>query len=141
MKRRLIKPVSDKRKARMAEVREFRSNLVAEVGRCEVCGHDPTRVKPGQIAWSIACHEVANGPDRDKALDCRFAILVCCWLCNSEDLTDKVKWPQARQLAVLKRSRPYDYDLAAFNELVGYGKDRITEAEVAQYEEEINGQV
>lgn len=141
MKRTRLSPVSAKRRKRMAEVREFREQLVAAIGRCEVCGLDPTRVKPGQIAWSISCHEIANGPDRDKALDKRFACLVVCWLCNSEELTNKAKWPQARQLALLKRRRHEDHDLAAFNALVGYGPNRITDADVARYEEDFDGQV
>jgi len=79
-------------------------------------------------------HEVANGPNREKALDKPYAILVLCTNCNHQEVEDKRKWPQARQLAVLLRSRPNDYDLVAFNRLVNpNAPNRITPDEVAAY--------
>jgi len=129
-----MRRVSKKTQARIDECRELRQQLVREVDRCEVCGHDPKWARPGRIAWSLACHEIANGPLRQKALDKRYALLVTCWRCNSERLTDKKEWPEARQLARLKRSRPQDYDLVAYNKLVGYGPNRVTEEEVRTWE-------
>lgn len=66
----------------------------------------------------MCCHEIANGPDRHKALDKEYALLVLCWYCNGHVVTAKAAWPQARQLAFLRRSRPLDFDLEAFNRLV-----------------------
>ena len=128
-----MKPFSKKRAARNADCREFRRSLIAEVGHCELCGHDPRRVRPGNIAWALAVHEIARGCHRHKALDQRYAVLVVCWRCHEERLSSRAEWPEARQLAALKRSRPGDYDLAAYNALVGRGPERVTEEEVLCY--------
>ena len=116
---------SKKRAKRDAEVRQFRQDLVVEVGRCEVCGNRRRK---------LDCHEIANGPLREKCLDKRYGLLVTCWPCNSDQLTDKAKYPEAWQLAILKRSRPKDYSLADYNALKGYGKHRISEEDVEQWE-------
>jgi hypothetical protein len=56
---------------------------------------------------------------------------VLCAYCNLYEVEDKRKWPQARQLAVLMRKSPEDYDLAAFNYLVNpNAPNRITQEEV-----------
>ena len=131
MKRPRLKPMSKKRAARMAEVREMRAALVREAGKCEVCGHQPSRVKPGGIAWALACHELLNGPLRQKCLDKAHSLLCVCWLCNSEKLTDKAAWPEARQLAVILKRRPEQYDLAAHNRLANpLAPERILQSEV-----------
>lgn len=107
MKRRKpLRRQSRKTARRTAACRDGRRELVLEVGRCEVCGHN----------WllDLDVHEIANGPHRLMALDKRFALLVACWPCNSEQLTDKRKWPVSRQLSLLKKSRPADYDLEAY---------------------------
>lgn len=124
---------TQKRRNRNDAVRETRRNLVREVGRCEICGHDPARVKPGNVAWALHVHEIARGPNREKALDQRYAVLVLCWRCHVERVHGDEDWPEARQLAVLKRRRPEDYDLAAYNTLIGRGPYRITEEGVAQW--------
>jgi len=129
-----MRRVSKKTAARIAECRDFRQQLVRETGHCEICKHDPSRVRPGGIVWALHVHEIARGQHRQKALDKRFALLVCCYLCHVERLDSRAEWPEARQLAALKRSRPRDYDLAAYNELVGYGPERITEEEVSAHE-------
>lgn len=82
----------------------------------------------------LCCHEIACGPHRQKALDKPFALLVLCWGCNEYAVTAKREWPEARQLAVLRARRPKDYDLPAYNALVGYGPDRITEEDVGKWE-------
>lgn len=81
----------------------------------------------------LCCHEIACGPHRQKALDKPFAILVLCWFCNGEVVTDKARWPEARQLAVLKRKSPGDYDLAAYNLLRARNPNRITETDVDKW--------
>ena len=122
---------SKKTATRERECREFRRALVASVQRCEVCGHNPNRVRPGAIRWELACHEILNGPLRQRCLDKPHSLLVCCWLCNSEVLTDKAAWPEARQLAALRKSRPKEYDLRAHNLLANpNAPNRVTEEEV-----------
>jgi len=128
-----MRRVSKKTAARIAECREFRAELVREVGHCELCGHDPSlvnRLRQGRIAWALHVHEIARGPHRMKALDKRFALLVVCYLCHEYRLSSRAELPEARQLAALLTSRPHDFDLPAFNALVGYGPRRITEEEV-----------
>lgn len=78
----------------------------------------------------LSVHEIASGPLRNIALDKRFATLVLCWRCNCE-MTNRKLWPEPRQLGLLKKSRPQDYDLAAYNRLVNENAPhRITEDEV-----------
>ena len=126
-----MRRISKKTAARASECREFRRALVAEVGRCEVCGHDPQR--PGGIRWKLVCHEILNGPLRQRCLDKRHSLIVACWLCNSDVLTDKAAWPEARQLAALLKSRPDDYDLRAHNLLANPSAPyRITERDVEE---------
>ena len=124
-----MRRASKKTAARIAECADFRAQLKREVGHCELCGHDPHWVRPGSIAWALHTHEIARGPNRQKALDKRFALLVLCYRCHMERIHGNEEWPESRQLAVLKRSRPSDYDLAAYNTLVGRGPNRITETE------------
>lgn len=81
----------------------------------------------------LCVHEIANGPNRQKALDQPYALLVLCWWCNSEVVTDKREWPEARQLSLLKRRAPDNYDLTAYNTLVGRGPNRITEEDVDRW--------
>jgi hypothetical protein len=82
----------------------------------------------------LCCHEIANGPNRQKALDKPYAILVLCWHCNGTAVEDKAKWPQARQLALLQRVAPEHYNLPAFNALVNpRAPNRITQSEVDEW--------
>jgi hypothetical protein len=125
--------VSKKQAKRNGECREFRRQLVATVGHCELCFHDPKRVRPGSVAWALSVHEIARGCHRMKALDKPYACLVVCYLCHSTRLDSRAEWPEARQLAMLRRSRPSDYSLEDYNALIGRGPNRITEDEVESY--------
>ena len=133
MKRTRLSPVSKKTAKRLDECRDFRRELVAWVRHCEICGHDPERVERGGVRWMLCCHEIARGPLRLKALDQRYALLILCYRCHMARVHGDELWLEARQLAVLKKSRPEDYDLAAYNKLVGYGPKRITEADVGKW--------
>ena len=127
---------SKKTQARANECKAFRRELAAEVGRCELCGHNPSRVRKGGVRWALCVHEIARGIHRQKALDKRYAVLILCWHCHMERIHNgPEKWPEAKQLAVLKRGRPDDYSLKAYNALVGYGPNRIAEEDVEQYME------
>lgn len=126
-----MRQVSEKTAARAAECREMRRALVAQVGHCELCGHDPRRPRLGKVCWALACHEILNGALRQKCLDKRHSLLCLCWWCNSNVVTDKKLWPEARQLAALLKSRPQDYDLAAHNLLANpMAPQRVTQEEV-----------
>ena len=127
---------SRKTRAREGAAKPARAALIAARGKCDICGHSPRRpwpAKPRECS-QLCVHEIANGPHRQKALDKPFATLVLCWWCNGNVVTDKARWPQARQLAVLKRRAPQHYDLAAFNDLVNpRAPNRITPEEIEQW--------
>ncbi len=116
----------------MQVVGPIRSALIRAHPTCMICGcsgrRPNRRLPPEQSA--LCCHEIANGPLRDAALDKPFAILVLCWHHNQK-MHDKQTWPEARQLAVLQRRTPHNYDLEKYNELVNpAAPNRITQAEV-----------
>ncbi len=112
-----MRSMSAKTRKRFDECREFRKALLFEIGVCELCG---SRSFPH-------LHEIARGQARLRALDKRFALLLLCHSCHMERIHNgPEKWPEARQLALLKRNRPKDLDLEAYNKLVGYGPKRIT---------------
>lgn len=137
MKRKRLRQMSDKRRKRIEEVREFRENLILEVGTCEVCN--------GTSSLSSLCvHEISNGPLREKSLDKPFAVLVVCEYCNLYDLMDKSLWPWDRQLAALKVVAPDRFDLHAFNQHIKDlpdRPDRFTEEDVDQHIETIAGKL
>ena len=121
---------SKKRQKRNREVRDGRMELIASVGYCEMCG---SKQSDNPIK-KLCVHEIANGPNRAKALDKRFACLVLCVLCNCNDAEDKKLWPEARQLWLLQTYRPMDYDLKAYNELINpSAPNRILQSEVDNY--------
>jgi hypothetical protein len=104
MRRFSVRRRSKKCAQRAREAKPIRDGLRASVGRCELCGK--RRV-------GLDVHEIARGTHRQKALDKPFALLVVCRVCH-EKLDDTKAWPEARQLAVLKRRRPGDFNLAAY---------------------------
>jgi len=101
-----------------------------------ICDHSPAnpwRGKPRELS-QLCCHEIACGSHRQKALDQPCAILVLCWYCNGFVVTDKKAWPEARQLATLKRKSQDNYDLEAYNRLVNPNAPRrITQGEVDEW--------
>lgn len=105
-----MRTCSTKRAARLAEVRGPRLEFARSVGWCEGC------CKPRK-SWRVcAVHEIARGPDRHKAQDKAYATLL---LCDPGCHQTVGEWPRAKQLALLKLRRPRDYDLSAYNSLVG----------------------
>ena len=108
MKRTRINSLSEKRRKRMKEVKPLRDSLIRQAGRCMVCSVSAKQAR-------LACHEILNGPLRDKTLDEPCSLLVLCWDCNSNKMTDKNEWPVARQLSVLLEKSPENYDLERFN--------------------------
>lgn len=120
----------------MDEVRGIRRALIEAHPSCMICGHSPRRPwrdKPRECS-QLCCHEIANGNNRDKALDKPYAILVLCSYCNCHSVTDKSVWPESRQLAVLQQRSPSNYDLQAYNALVNpRAPMRIEESEVTTW--------
>lgn len=106
------------RRKRESEAKSFRDQLVATVAECENCGCSPAS-RQGRMPElaSLAVHEIASGPDRQKALDKPYAVLVLCWQCNSGPFQNRGEWPESRQLALLAKKRPKDFDLTAYLEL------------------------
>lgn len=102
-----MKRMSDKFRKRVREAKPVRDKLENEVGCCEVCGLSSCK---------LDIHEISRGPDRQKSLDKRFALLVTCRRCH-EDLGSRAKWPEAKQLALLAEKRLHDWDLVAYLEL------------------------
>jgi hypothetical protein len=79
---------------------------------------------------------------REKALDKLFALLVLCWWCNGDVVTDKSEWPEARQLALLLAAAPEHYDLAAYLRLTNPRAPlRIEQYEVDRYREQVRHDV
>lgn len=133
-----MKQKSITRKNREAEAKPFRDKLVADVGECENCGCSPTN-RQGRMSdlVRLAVHEIASGTHRQKALDKPFAVLVLCWQCNSGPFQDRSEWPESKQLALLARRRPKDFDLAAYLELTSPNAPRRIEIhEVLQWFDE-----
>jgi len=120
-----MRPYTKKRAARNRQAEPVRKALLREVPLCEACNRN----------MSDEVHEIARGNAlRQKAMDKRYACLVVCWMCHHGPLSSRAEWPESRQLAALRRSRPRDFDLAAFNALVGRGANRVSEEDVEQWE-------
>lgn len=108
MKRTPMKQQSAKFRKRAKEVKPGRDALIQERWLCECCIKRP----------SVCVHEIANGPNRQVALDMRHLTMAVCVKCNQDELTDKGKWPVAWQLGMLRHSRPNDFDLEKANEVL-----------------------
>jgi len=116
--------LSPKRRAQLPAEAAFREELFARAGRCEFCRNAPCQEQ----------HELARGNGlRHKARTQRFAVLALCLLCHR--VFDHVCGLEGQLLglAVLRRSRPEDFDLTAFNRLYGNAPNRITVQEVQQW--------
>ena len=128
---------SKKHRQRAEESREIREIQINNAGKCWICGHSPRnphRDKPLSCS-QLCCHEICGGPHRQNLLDKPHSLLVLCWYCNGEEVEDRDKWPEARQLAVLKKNNPHVYDLGAHNMIVNpNAPNRVTQEEVDQYE-------
>lgn len=107
-------------------------SMAEDSGQCELCRYDPTRERHG---LALVRHHIMRGPLRQKSTGKRFATLILCRKCHMERIHGNENWPEARQLALLKRVRPGDYDLSAYNAIKGYGPERIAEADIAKWED------
>lgn len=119
---------STKTRLRSEQAKPLRNSLIEQAGACQVCGSKK----------QLACHEILNGPLRQKTLDEPCSLLVVCWPCN-QALTDKGKWPVARQLAILLHKSPSRYDLQRFCYLRNPNAPHyITQEEVDQWTQTIS---
>ena len=98
--------------------------LIDETKRCELCGK----------ARKLVTHHVMRGPWRTCSTGKRFANLMLCKHCHDTRIHGNELWPEARQLACLRRVRPDDLDLAAYNAMKGYGPNRITTEDLNKWE-------
>lgn len=132
-----VKQKSTTRRKREAEAKPFRDALVAQVGECENCGCSPASHRKMAELSRLSVHEIADGTHRQKALDKPYAVLVLCWECNSGPFKDRSEWPESRQLALLARMRPRDFNLQAYLELTSpKAPRRITIDDVLSHMEE-----
>lgn len=106
-----------------------------EAGGCWVCGHSSKRPHPARLIGlsKLCCHELGmcNGGLRAKAQgDPRMLLVVCFW-CNQNEVGNKQRWPEARQLALKKARDRENYNLPAYLRLTRPdAMERITEADV-----------
>lgn len=131
--RKALPKVSAKRRKRAAEVRGIRQRWVNEAGACMACGHSSSNPNPAlPIQCSkLAVHEIHNGNGRDKSLDQGYAVLVLCQGCNQGAFMSNFRWPEAKQLCLLRHHRPDLFDLKAYNKLVNErAPNRITIEEI-----------
>ena len=107
LKRSRMKPKSKKQSKLERLYRQPRAAFRGEFPICWFC----------QINVTTDVHEIANGPARSQAYGERSCWCASCNWCNTREVTNKRKWPIARQLAIkFKFDREY-YNLDAFNEI------------------------
>lgn len=70
-----------------------------------------------QINLTTDVHEIANGPARKVARGDRCTWAASCSHCNCHEVTDKAKWPIARQLAIKFIFDRDWFHLGRFNEI------------------------
>ena len=107
------------RRKREAEAKPVRDAL-RSLGHCEICGDSRSH---------LDVHEICRGPHRQAALDKPFALLLVCRKCHDEELAFASKWPEAKQLACLAKSRPSQFDLHAYLDLTSPKAPRRIEIE------------
>lgn len=100
---------------------------------CMVCG----------TKRHLQTHEIANGPARQAALkEPATWLRLCDGFINGchAALHDKGEWPVAKALALKKFYDPDNYDRVAVNLLRDRQPDAITEAEVDQWVQQMEGE-
>ena len=102
-----MRKVSETRRRRNLEAKPVRDAL-RDLGHCEICGDSRSH---------LDVHEIARGPHRQVALDKPYALLLVCRRCHEEKLSSAADWPEARQLAILAKSRPMAFSLTDYLEL------------------------
>lgn len=122
-----MRPVSKARQKLMRQMKPIRDAFRSEVGCCEVCG---------KTTGALDVHEIGRGTCRALCLGARCALLVLCRRCHDK-LGSTREWPESRQLAILARRRPRDFDLTAYLKITSpHAMRRITIEEVLEFMEE-----
>jgi ribosomal protein S14 len=121
-----VRAKSTTRKKREAEAKPVRDAL-RTLGHCEICGDSRSH---------LDVHEICRGSYRQAALDKPFALLLVCRKCH-EELGSAKEWPEARQLSVLAKSRPSQFNLLAYLALTSpKAPRRIEIEEIMEFMEE-----
>ena len=99
--------------------------------RCFVCGS----------RTCLECHEIANGPARQNALEEPATWLRLCNECHQgkHGLHSKGEWPLARALALKRMRDPEHYDRLAVLKLKGRAETAVTEEEVDEWVNKMRG--
>jgi hypothetical protein len=103
-------------------------------------------MKCGYVSLSgqnLETHEIASGPARQAALKEPSTWLRTCngFINNCHDaLHDKSEWPIARQLALKWCCDPEHYDRVKVNLLRGRQPEAITETDVNQWVQQMEGE-
>lgn len=118
-----MRRISPKQQKLNRTYREDRKAFLVEFPVCWFCGAKSTEV-----------HELANGNGiRNLAFGDRAAWCAACRRCNTHELTDKAKYPIARQLAVKLLRDPNYFDLSAINAMRGRAPTATTLADVVEW--------
>lgn len=130
-----MKGMSHHRRELVSKSRALRASLVRYVGKCELCGTSPEKPRHRFMDHNrLCCHEVLNGPLRQKVLGEPSCLIVACWRCNGDELNSKGDYPLVRQLAVIKARAPWRYDLRRVLELRNpNAMNYVTEDEVDEW--------
>lgn len=123
-----MRQISKKRRMLIEKVKPIRDGLREEVGHCEICKNH---------LGILDVHEIGRGVYREACLGERCALLLVCRTCHDDKLSYVAEWTEARQLAVLARSRPFDFNLTRFLEITSpRAPKRIEIEEVLAFMEE-----
>lgn len=116
-----MRRTSLKRQQLNREADPWRRALIASVGRCEFCG---CRLSIFGDELPLQVHEISRGCDRGQSIDKAYAVLVLCAANPGRESCHDVlhrlggQDQRALGLALLKRSRPGDFDLESYYRLV-----------------------
>jgi hypothetical protein len=114
--------------------------LIKKAGRCECCRKKTDGWWIPQDRGKYEIHHIAGGPYRKPTLCERSCCLVLCWKCHDKiDSVEQVEgtqdtfrvYPRARQLAMLKKSRPDHYCLETYNSIV---RPMVAEEDVEEWD-------
>lgn len=109
-------------------------------GKCECCKKRTDWQWIPQDRGKYEIHHIAGGPYRKPTLCEKSCCLHLCWSCHDK-IESSVKqvegtqetyreYPRARQLALLKQSRPRDFCLETYNSIV---RPMVAEEDVEEW--------
>jgi hypothetical protein len=117
MKRSRLSRTNKDTAAKNRKISPERRAYLEEFPQCMVCG------EPSQCV-----HEISSGTaGRPLGKKEPATWLATCWHCNSEELTDKAKFPVKRQLAIKAVCDPKNFDMDKFNACYTLGRRHFDE--------------